>query len=126
MEQNKLKLEDCCLTIEQAKELQKLGIDFSNSSLCFDRYDELHIGNAADFKPYPNSMVNTLTNTEMMEMLPKGIYDENGNYHELHIDYEMEWDIYYFGYEIEMSFSANKLRDAIFKMIRRLKINKLM
>lgn len=26
MEQNKLKLEDYCLTIEQAKELQELGV----------------------------------------------------------------------------------------------------
>ena len=26
---NKLKIEDTCLTVEQAKELQKLGVDFS-------------------------------------------------------------------------------------------------
>ena len=31
MEQNKLKLEDCCLTIEQAKELQELGVNTENS-----------------------------------------------------------------------------------------------
>ena len=31
MTQNKLKLEDCCLTIEQAKELNMLGIDMKDS-----------------------------------------------------------------------------------------------
>jgi hypothetical protein len=30
MEHNKLKLEDCCLTVEQAKELKVLGIDMDN------------------------------------------------------------------------------------------------
>lgn len=31
MKQNKLKPEDCCLTVEQAKELYGIGIDFTNS-----------------------------------------------------------------------------------------------
>ena len=33
MEQNKLKLEDYCLTIEQAKELQELGVNMSDTSM---------------------------------------------------------------------------------------------
>ena len=31
----KLKLEDTCLTIEQVRELQSLGIDFSNAVMEF-------------------------------------------------------------------------------------------
>ena len=30
-----MKLEDMCLTLKQARELEELGIDFSNSMLCF-------------------------------------------------------------------------------------------
>ena len=33
MEQNKLNLEDCCLTIEQTKELQELGVNMSDTSM---------------------------------------------------------------------------------------------
>lgn len=35
----KLKLEDTCLTIEQVRELQSLGIDFSNAVMEFTHYD---------------------------------------------------------------------------------------
>lgn len=77
MEQNKLKLEDCCLTIEQAKELQKLGIDFSNSSLCFDRYDELHIGNAADLKPFDKVLVRNFSDSKWMANFFRNYNDDD-------------------------------------------------
>ena len=72
MTKNKLIFEDCCLTIEQAKELRDLGYEFSNSLLCFDRKRNLHIGNAKDFIPYPNCMVNT---HERWELLSCPIHD---------------------------------------------------
>src|SRR5574344_167732 len=91
MEQSKLKLEDCCLTIEQAKELQKIGIDLEKTIYC---YTEVNDEKWRDIHLYPSDeayniktdcdkiskggilLIPTLTNTEMMEMLPKEI----GNY----------------------------------------------
>ena len=69
----KLKLEDTCLTIEQAKELKELGVDFSNATMAFiDFYDE----NKHEYELVRNmsigayDIIPTLTNTEMLEMLP--------------------------------------------------------
>ena len=35
---DKLKLEDCCLTIEQAKELKELGVDFGETIFAYCNY----------------------------------------------------------------------------------------
>lgn len=35
---DKLKLEDCCLTIEQAKELEELGVDFGETIFAYCNY----------------------------------------------------------------------------------------
>src|SRR5574344_1310127 len=135
MTKNKLIFEDCCLTIEQAKELRDLGYEFSNSLLCFDRKRNLHIGNAKDFIPYPNCMVNTLTDTEMLEMLPKTIevkdvlyelYLKKSSFYIRDIAYELGYREY-----LNESLSINEftyplLRDALFEMLRCLKQNKLM
>ena len=47
MEQNKLKLEDYCLTIEQAKELQELGVNMSDTSMIIIQFHNWRSG-----KPY--------------------------------------------------------------------------
>ena len=95
MEHNKLKLEDCCLTVEQAKELKVLGIDMDNPlfeyiQLVSDKqYIEEPIEKRVLGKPflYNNTLSTlvvggnemyelitpTLTNSEMLEMLPKEI-----------------------------------------------------
>jgi hypothetical protein len=52
--ENISQFENRCLTIEQANELQALGIDFKNSILSFNE-------------------IPTLTNSEMLEMLPDSI-----------------------------------------------------
>jgi len=81
MEQNKLKLEDCCLTYEQVKELQELGVDMSKSCLLLDCYGfpvirdriERTLKQAKKMGFKVSEYIPTLTNTEMLEMLPKEI-----------------------------------------------------
>ena len=74
----KLKLEDTCLTIEQVRELQSLGIDFSNAVMEFTHYDNdgadewflTIVDDYADSEFADIENMPTLTNTEMLEMLP--------------------------------------------------------
>ena len=70
-----MKIEDMCLTIEQARELKELGIDFSNSMLCFYEIEGvMHIGynGIIDYdETLGHTKQPTLTITEMLEMLPK-------------------------------------------------------
>ena len=81
MEQNKLKLEDCMLTLEQAKELNMLGIDMKDSLYIYgedktgDR-EPLYLTLRSDIISALSDiemafdLTCTLTNTEMIEMLP--------------------------------------------------------
>ena len=137
MEQNKLKLEDCCLTMYQAKELQELGVDMSKSCLLLDCYGfpvirdriERTLKQAKKMGFKVSEYIPTLTNTEMLEMLPKEIdgykltfvydYFRNGD------------DKYYIGYLKTYSaplkeLESTLLRNSLFGMIKWLKINKLM
>ena len=134
MEQNKLKLEDCCLTIEQAKELQALGINMDNCLMEFCSLKDLGDYHLLPKHKYENNFIRwkyilTLTNTEMLEMLPKEIdgykltfvydYFRNGD------------DKYYIGYLKTYSaplkeLESTLLRNSLFGMIKWLKTNKLM
>ena len=133
MEQNKLKLEDCCLTIEQAKELQALGINMDNCLMEFCSLKDLGDYHLLPKHKYENNFIRwkyipTLTNTEMLEMLPKEIdgykltfvydYFRNGD------------DKYYIGYLKTYSaplkeLESTLLRNSLFGIIKWLKTNKL-
>ena len=138
MEQNKLKLEDYCLTVEQAKELKKLGIDMDNPlfeyiQLVNDKQYIEPIEKRVLGKPflYNNTLSTlvvggnkmyelvtpTLTNTEMLEMLPASVESVM-----LEIHYWQGWNIRYYGItEVQDS----SLRDVLFETIKYLKANKL-
>lgn len=128
------KLEDCCLTIEQAKELQALGINMDNCLMEFCSLKDLGDYHLLPKHKYENNFIRwkyipTLTNTEMLEMLPKEIdgykltfvydYFRNGD------------DKYYIGYLKTYSaplkeLESTLLRNSLFGMIKWLKTNKLM
>ena len=120
-----MKLEDMCLTIEQARELKELGIDFSNSIYEFvETYDEYEDCNEViicerEYVTIEREILPTLTNTEMLEMLPK---DDS-----VQIYCCKTWDIVYFDYETRKNHESmfQLLRDSLFDMIRWLKPNKL-
>lgn len=132
MEQNKLKLEDCCLTMYQAKELQELGVYMNNTQMVIlqdNRIVPTYISEIDEFFDLCRYDTPTLTNTEMLEMLPKEIdgykltfvydYFRNGD------------DKYYIGYLKTYSaplkeLESTLLRNSLFGMIKWLKINKLM
>ena len=72
---NKLTIEDTCLTVEQSKELQALGIEMKDTLMVFcDYYDQVHnyelCINWKGATDYVYVVVPTLTNTEMLEMIP--------------------------------------------------------
>ncbi len=128
------KLEDCCLTIEQAKELQALGINMDNCLMEFCSLKDLGDYHLLPKHKYENNFIRwkyipTLTNTEILEMLPKEIdgykltfvydYFRNGD------------DKYYIGYLKTYSaplkeLESTLLRNSLFGMIKWLKTNKLM
>ena len=140
MKHDKLKLEDYCLTVEQAKELKKLGIDMDNPLFEYIQLvnDKQYIEEAVEKrvlgKPflYNNTLSTlvvggnemyelvtpTLTNTEMLKMLPHSIESSM-----LEIHYWSGWNIRYYGI-IEVQDSS--LRDVLFEIIKYLKTNKLM
>ena len=78
-----MQLNNTCLTIKQAKELQSLGIDFRNTILCYygiavnERSEIIKdIVYKLDFRYIAASVIDevpTLTVSEMIEMLPKEI-----------------------------------------------------
>ena len=127
------KLEDCCLTIEQAKELQALGINMDNCLMEFCSLKDLGDYHLLPKHKYENNFIRwkyipTLTNTEMLEMLPKEIdgykltfvydYFRNGD------------DKYYIGYLKTYSaplkeLESTLLRNSLFGIIKWLKTNKL-
>lgn len=131
MEQNKLKLEDCCLTMYQAKELQELGVYMNNTQMVIlqdNRIVPTYISEIDEFFDLCRYDTPTLTNTEMLEMLPKEIdgykltfvydYFRNGD------------DKYYIGYLKTYSaplkeLESTLLRNSLFGMIKWLKTNKL-
>ena len=150
MEQSKLKLEDYCLTVEQAKELKELGIDMDNPlfeyiQLVNDKQYIEPIEKRVLGKPflYNNTLSTlvvggnkmyelvtpTLTNTEMLEMLPKEIDGYKLNFN---IGYFRNGDDkYYIGYLKTYSaplkeLESTLLRNSLFGMIKWLKTNKLM
>ena len=132
---NKIKLEDTCLTVEQAKVLQSLGIDMSESLMVHcDYYDQVHdyelLVNNSMATSYAYEVVNTLTNTEMMEMLPnKFVYHDSDSYFSTIINKGGE---YVFSYKRWLNdcelpdFHSNLIRDSLFEMIKFLRTNKLM
>ena len=84
MEQNKLKLEDCMRTLEQAKELNMLGIDMKDSlyiygedktgdrePLCLTLRSDI-ISALSDIE-MAFDLTCTLPDTELIRMLPKEI-----------------------------------------------------
>ena len=130
---NKIKLEDTCLTVEQAKELQELGVDMSDSLMVYcDYYDQVHdyelLMNNNLSTSYAYEVVNTLTNTEILEMLPqKFVYHDKDAYLGVRTDDDSgEYEFYYKRWinDCEGPMFHNKLiRDSLFEMIKYLKIN---
>ena len=75
---NKLKIEDTCLTVEQSKELQALGVEMEDTIKVFcDFNDQIHeyelIDNFDGVGAGACEIIPTLTNSEMLEMIPKTI-----------------------------------------------------
>ena len=126
MEQNKLNLEDCCLTIEQTKELQELGVNMSDTSMIIIQDKQvvprniLEIEEFFDFCRYDTS---TLTNTEMMEMLPRYInFNKKLRIYKSKDGIKNMWIVSYEkdGQGVYVK-TAELLRDALFEMIKFLK-----
>lgn len=126
MEQNKLKLEDYCLTIEQAKELQKLGVNMSDTSMIIIQDKQvvprniLEIEEFFDFCRYDTP---TLTNTEMLEMLPRYInFNKKLRIYKSKDGIKNMWIVSYEkdGQGVYVK-TAELLRDALFEMIKFLK-----
>ena len=124
MSKNKLTIEEQYLTLEQAKELKALGIDFSKYTFTFtDRgvKDSAYVltvnpeyvqyGSTAEYIP-------TLSVAEMIEMLPDYISVEH-YFGKWHID----------GASMNVQYphvvSEKLLRDALFEMLKWLKQNKI-
>lgn len=126
MEQNKLKLEDYCLTIEQAKELQELGVNMSDTSMIIIQDKQvvprniLEIEEFFDFCRYDTP---TLTNTEMLEMLPRYInFNKKLRIYKSKDGIKNMWIVSYEkdGQGVYVK-TAELLRDALFEMIKFLK-----
>lgn len=126
MEQNKLKLEDYCLTIEQAKELQELGVNMSDTSMIIIQDKQvvprniLEIEEFFDFCIYDTP---TLTNTEMLEMLPRYInFNKKLRIYKSKDGIKNMWIVSYEkdGQGVYVK-TAELLRDALFEMIKFLK-----
>lgn len=129
-----MKLNDLCLTIEQAKELKALGLRYKDPSTLFVKCVSNWQGNEISepswklthtikavvqgfekFEYFP-----TLTITEMLELLPD--YIDGRMRVMLEINKCNGWNIKYSGiYETQ----NKSLRDALFGIIKYLKTNKL-
>jgi hypothetical protein len=135
-----MKANDYCLSLEQAKELQKLGIEFTEASMEFTHYDTdgadewylTMVDDYADSEFADIGHIETLTCTEMLGMLPKEI-----DGYQLKIvlfsdgycvEYElyMKHIVYMVGNGVALDFCFSTLRDALFEMIKCLKKYKLM
>lgn len=135
MEQNKLKFEDYCLTIEQAKELQALGINMDNCLMEFCSLKDLGDYHLLPKHKYENNFIRwkyipTLTNTEMLEMLPLGVRNNDKLFifksPKTKKDNIGVWVVQYINIEgqLYMSYANKLLRDSLFGIIKELKENK--
>ena len=131
METNKLTIEEQFLTLDQAKELQKLGIDFSGAIYCFgkrikDGRDNKMLRQKSFLCPSGNhgvrsvlleqyEFIPTLSVAEMIEMLPDNTEIESVN----------GYLIYNERLKINGGIYKPLLRDALFEMLKWLKQNKL-
>ena len=131
METNKLTIDEQFLTLEQAKELQKLGIDFSGAIYCFgkrikDGRDNKMLRQKSFLCPSGNhgvrsvlleqyEFITTLSVAEMIEMLPDNTEIESVN----------GYLIYNERLKINGGIYKPLLRDALFEMIKWIKQNKL-
>ena len=127
----KLTINDQFLTLEQAKELRKLGVDFSGAIYCFGKRIKDGRGNKMlRQKPFlcPNGnhgvryvlleqyeFIPTLSVAEMLEMLPDNTEIESVN----------GYLIYNERLKINGGIYKPLLRDALFEMLKWLKQNKL-
>lgn len=126
-----MKLEDLVLTIEQAKYLQKLGLDMSDAALCwyqrFDRdwdVDTMSDGIRTILKEIKSHStptdIPTYTLQEVLDKLPKIIKDDAYEYR-IKISYKSD-DYYqisycdYFGLVAE-AFCGDKLLDVSYTML---------
>ena len=128
---NKLTIDEQFLTLEQAKELQKLGIDFSGAIYCFgkrikDGRDNKMLRQKSFLCPSGNhgvrsvlleqyEFIPTLSVAEMIEMLPDNTEIESVN----------GYLIYNERLKINGGIYKPLLRDALFEMLKWLKQNKL-
>ena len=123
MSKNKLTTEEQFLTLEQAKELQELGVDiYGNFEIDIDDngFETIEkVGTfASDTFEYYKKSIPTLSVAEMLEMLLDYISVEH---------YSGKWCIDRAGINIHYSYHNSQilLRDALFGMIKWLKQNKL-
>jgi hypothetical protein len=131
---NKLKLEDTCLTPEQAKELQALGIEMKDTLMVYcDFNDQKHeyelMINCDGVGLGACEVIPTLTNSEMINMIPVK-YNQYEEYYHLTIrpNYVGEYMIFYKRWEDDSDgphYCKGLLRDTLFEMIKYLKTNKL-
>ena len=128
-----MKIEDMCLTIEQARELKELGIDFSNSIYEFvETYDEYEDCNEViicerEYVTIEREILPTLTNTEMLEMLPSKI-KIGEYYYYLRIERgDVFWCVTYYNHEISNIYLSRTglLRNVLFETIEELTERKL-
>lgn len=143
METNKLTLEDNFLSLEQAKELQELGIDFEGANAWFYRKIKDEKGNSIHYSEWRFGFskrmmilgvekfeyVPTLSVAEMLEMLPEIIKVKDVLY-ELYLKKSSFYIVGYREY-LNESLSINEfiytlIRDALFEMLKWLKQNKLL
>lgn len=135
-----MKANDYCLSLEQAKELQKLGIEFTEASMEFTHYDTdgadewylTMVDDYADSEFADIEHILTLTCTEMLEMLPKEIDGYQLKIVYFDFGYCVEYELYmkhlvYIIYKerVALDFCFSLLRDSLFEMIKCLKTNKL-
>ena len=128
-----MKLEDMCLTIEQARELKELGIDFSNSIYEFvETYDEYEDCNEViicerEYVTIEREILPTLTVNEMLEMLPSKI-KIGEYYYYLRIERgDVFWCVTYYNHEISNIYLSRTglLRNVLFETIEELTERKL-
>ena len=142
MKANKLTIEEQFLTLEQAKELQELGIDFEGANAWFYRKIKDEKGNSIHYSEWRFGFskrmmilgvekfeyVPTLSVAEMLEMLPEIIKVKDVLY-ELYLKKSSFYIVGYREY-LNESLSINEfiytlIRDALFEMLKWLKQNKL-
>ena len=142
METNKLTLEDNFLSLEQAKELQELGIDFEGANAWFYRKIKDEKGNSIHYSEWrfgfskrmmilgveKFEFIPTLSVAEMLETLPEIIKVKDVLY-ELYLKKSSFYIVGYREY-LNESLSINEfiytlIRDALFEMLKWLKQNKL-